>query len=80
MNQTNDDCQEAKCQRLRKCSGRMAVLQLILYIRIRGEDIKRVHSGRLGKQEKTKWGDLRDWIKRKRERHILLLHWWVQDS
>ena len=25
-------------------------------------------------------GEIANWVKRKIERHILLLHWWVQES
>lgn len=36
--------------------------------------------GRLQNREKAKWENLQDWIKRKMEKHILLLRGWVQDS
>ena len=36
--------------------------------------------GRLRGREKAKRRKVWDWIRSKTERHILLLHWWVQDS
>lgn len=35
---------------------------------------------RLSGGEKAKRENLWDWLKSKMERHIFLLHWWVQDS
>lgn len=42
MSQTVDHCQEAKSQRMEKMLQRMAVLQLILNIRIKRENIRKV--------------------------------------
>ena len=36
--------------------------------------------GGLGSAEEAKQGDLWDWTKRKMERHIRLLQWWVQNG
>lgn len=55
---------------------RTAVLHLILYLGIKGGDVRRdeVHWCRLRGWEKAKWGreSLWDWMKSKRERHMLL--------
>ena len=63
---------------------RMAVLQLILYVRIKGGGMRKDTENPLvveqGSGRKKKWGHLSDWIKSKTERYILLLLCWVQDS
>ena len=53
---------DAKPQQTEKMLQRMAVLQLILYIRIKGGDVRRVNSvsDRLREQEKAKWGSVWD--------------------
>ena len=40
MSQTGNNCQEAKSQQIEKMLQRMAVLPFILYIRIKGEDVR----------------------------------------
>ena len=59
-------------------------MQFILYIRVKGRDVREGYmksiGGRIRGQEKAKPGNLWDWIKSKTERHMLLLHWWVQDG
>ena len=72
VSQTDNYCQKAKSQRIEKMLGRMAVLWLILYIRIKGGNVKKVcmkstggrlRRGRskagkpLGLHKKTKWTD-----------------------
>ena len=59
----------------------MAVLHLILYITVTGGGIRgdmKSISERLGRSEKAKLRNLWDWIGSKTNRHILLLHLWVQ--
>lgn len=49
-----------------------------------GEDVRKVqeiHWWWLRRQEEAKpGGKLYNWIRGKIEKHMLLLHWWVQDS
>ena len=62
---------------------KVAVSPLILYIRIRGEEVRghmKSIGDRLERREQAKWGNLWDWEKSKRNRHILLFHRRVQDS
>lgn len=55
LSQTDNKCQEAKSQQVE----RMAVLQLILYVRIKGEDIRQAHEiHRWQIKEKAKQGNL----------------------
>ena len=62
LNQTDDNCQEAKSQLTEKILWRMAVLQLILYIRIKGTDTRRFcikpTGSRLRGWEKAKLGEV----------------------
>ena len=87
MSQTADNNQEGKSQQIfsiEKMLQRLVVLQFILYITIKGGGLRRDYfkniGGRLGRWEKATWRKFWDWIKSKMETHILLLHWWVQDT
>ena len=83
MSSTDDTWREAESQLIEKMLQKMAVLSLISYIRIKGEDVRgyvKFTGDRLGRLEKAKEGTLWDWIKSKTNRHILLLCLWVQDS
>ena len=43
MNQTDNNCQEAKPQQIEKMLREMAVLHVILYITIRRDDMSGLH-------------------------------------
>ena len=62
MSQTEDDCWEAKSQRIEKAFQKMAALPLILYIRIKGGRRKGGYmksiGDRLGRWEKAKEGGI----------------------
>ena len=48
LNQTEDNCWEAKSQQIEKMLQKMAVLPLVLYIRIKGEDVRGSHESKQG--------------------------------
>ena len=59
MSQTEDNFQEANPQWFEKMLWKMAVLHLILYITIKGDDTKgcmKPTGGRLGRQGESKMG------------------------
>ena len=64
---------------LKKCSWRMIVFHLILCLRLNGGYTESI-GGRLGRREKTRRGNLWDWIKSKVERHRLPLQRWAQHT
>ena len=68
MSKTNDNCWEAKSQHIEKMFWETAVLLLIFYIRIKGEDIKFI-GDRLGRWEQTESGNFWDWINSETNRH-----------
>ena len=72
MSLTDGGCQGAKSAQIWKMLWEMAVLPLILYIRIKGEDIKGVRSnplviGKGGGRKQNRGGgaNLWDWVKNK---------------
>ena len=77
LSQTNDNCRETKSQWSEKILWRTATLLLNLYIRIKGGDKRDVIwnfiGGKLGRQEKAKWGNLCNCIKSKMERQLWLV-------
>ena len=72
LSQTDDNCQEAKSQRIWKMLWRMAVLQHILYIRIKRGDIGLHEIPRWSTTGAGKKGNLWDWLESEMERHTLL--------
>ena len=82
LNQTVEDCQEAKSQWIEKMLRKVAVLWLILYIRVTGGDIGRVAWSPLevgvGGGREQSWA-ISEMEKEWNESHVLL-RWWVYDS